>query len=255
MILENINYTLKNKSSFLVYITFNILLFICLIERIVAGRYEKLGLFLTCFIIFLLPSIIEKKFKIRFSNILKSCLYIFMFCSSILGEVYHFYTTFKCFDIIIHLFWGFIAVAISLSFILISKKGYMTTIYMIILAISFSMTTALFWEFGEFITDKFFYRDAQKDTLINSFASLSIDEVKNEKPRKIESINKTILLDKNNNELLTINGGYLDVGLNDSMEELMINFVGAITFGILGYFYIKSGYKGYLVKYFSVTRV
>ena len=36
-------------------------------------------------------------------------------------------------------------------------------------------------------------------------------------------------------------GGYLDVGLYDTMQDLFVNFVGALTFSVIGYFSVKSG--------------
>lgn len=39
-------------------------------------------------------------------------------------------------------------------------------------------------------------------------------------------------------------GGYLDVGLLDTMKDLAVNFVGAVVFSIIGYFYVKGRGKG-----------
>ena len=41
-------------------------------------------------------------------------------------------------------------------------------------------------------------------------------------------------------------GGYLDVGLIDTMKDLQVNFVGAVAFSVIGYFYVKSRGKGKL---------
>ena len=35
-------------------------------------------------------------------------------------------------------------------------------------------------------------------------------------------------------------GGYLDIGLLDTMEDLFVNFIGALAFSIIGYFYVRS---------------
>lgn len=39
-------------------------------------------------------------------------------------------------------------------------------------------------------------------------------------------------------------GGYLDVGLLDTMEDLFVNFIGAVAFSIIGYFYVRSRGRG-----------
>ena len=39
-------------------------------------------------------------------------------------------------------------------------------------------------------------------------------------------------------------GGYLDIGLLDTMNDLFVNFIGAVVFSVIGYFYVKAGGKG-----------
>ena len=48
-------------------------------------------------------------------------------------------------------------------------------------------------------------------------------------------------------------GGYLDIGLLDTMEDLFVNFIGALTFSVFGYFYIKHRGKGRIAKAFIPT--
>ena len=47
--------------------------------------------------------------------------------------------------------------------------------------------------------------------------------------------------------------GYLDIGLYDTMEDLFVNFIGAVTFSVIGYFYIKHRGKGKLAQAFIPT--
>lgn len=39
-------------------------------------------------------------------------------------------------------------------------------------------------------------------------------------------------------------GGYLDIGLLDTMKDLFVNFIGAFVFSIIGYFYVKNRGRG-----------
>ena len=41
-------------------------------------------------------------------------------------------------------------------------------------------------------------------------------------------------------------GGYLDIGLIDTMKDLQVNCIGAIAFSIIGFFYVKHRGKGKL---------
>ena len=34
--------------------------------------------------------------------------------------------------------------------------------------------------------------------------------------------------------------GYLDIGLYDTMKDLFVNFIGAVVFSVIGFFYVKG---------------
>ena len=107
------------------------------------------------------------------------------------------------------------------------------------------MTIGVCWEFFEYTADKYFYTDMQKDTIVSTISTVELDETKSNKAVTIKDIQKTILYDKDENELATIDGGYLDIGIQDTMEDLFVNLIGAVTFSILGYCYVlnKKKYK------------
>ena len=35
-------------------------------------------------------------------------------------------------------------------------------------------------------------------------------------------------------------GGYLDLGIADTMEDLLVNFIGAVVFSAIGFIYVKT---------------
>lgn len=39
-------------------------------------------------------------------------------------------------------------------------------------------------------------------------------------------------------------GGYLDIGIHDTMKDLIVNLIGAAVFSVIGYFYVKKKGKG-----------
>ena len=45
-------------------------------------------------------------------------------------------------------------------------------------------------------------------------------------------------------------GGYLDIGILDTMKDLFVNFIGAVVFSVIGYFYVKSRGKGRFARRF-----
>lgn len=41
-------------------------------------------------------------------------------------------------------------------------------------------------------------------------------------------------------------GGYLDIGIVDTMKDLIVNFIGAIVFSVIGILYLRNRGKGKL---------
>ena len=107
------------------------------------------------------------------------------------------------------------------------------------------MTIGVLWEFFEFGMDHLIGTDMQKDTVINYITSVALDPTNSNRPVTMSGINDVIV----NGQALGL-GGYLDIGLIDTMEDLFVNFIGAVVFSIFGYFYVKKRGKGRFVKRF-----
>ena len=106
---------------------------------------------------------------------------------------------------------------------------------MAIVAFCFSMTIGVLWEFFEFGMDTFFHTDMQKDTIVNAIYSVSLDPTNSNKVVALTGITDTAV----NGKSLGL-GGYLDIGLIDTMQDLLVNFVGATVFAVIGFFYAKG---------------
>ena len=110
------------------------------------------------------------------------------------------------------------------------------------------MTIGVLWEFFEFSVDRLFHMDMQKDTIVHTISSVMLDPTNKNIPITIDGITSVAVNGKN----LGFDG-YLDIGLYDTMEDLLVNFIGALTFSIFGYFYIKRRGKGRIAKAFIPT--
>lgn len=117
--------------------------------------------------------------------------------------------------------------------------------FVAIVAFCFSMTIGVIWEFFEFGMDQIFHFDMQKDTVVHAIYSVALDPSKTNQVVAIEGINDTVV----NGTALGL-GGYLDIGLLDTMEDLMVNFAGALVFSVIGYFYVKNRGKGSFARRF-----
>lgn len=246
------------KSSLLVYFILRFLVILCLIRQIILGHLDSALLCILSLFLLILPIIIQRKFKITLPNTLEAIIYIFIFSAEILGEIYNFYGNIPNWDLMLHTLNGFLCAAIGLSLIDLlnknSKSIHLSPLYVAIASFCFSITIGVCWEFFEYGADKILNTDMQKDELITSISSVEFDPFQENKAKMIKGINKTILYDENNEELITIEDGYLDIGLNDTMEDLWVNFIGASIYSILGYFYIKNRDKYSLASKFIITK-
>ena len=251
-------YKETKKSSLLVYFILRFLVILCLIRQIILGHLDSALLCILSLFLLILPVIIQRKFKITLPNTLETIIYIFIFSAEILGEIYNFYGNIPNWDLMLHTLNGFLCAAIGLSLIDLlnknSKSIHLSPLYVAIASFCFSMTIGVCWEFLEYGADKILNTDMQKDELITSISSVEFDPFQENKAKMIKGISKTILYDENNEELITIEDGYLDIGLNDTMEDLWVNFIGASIYSILGYFYIKNRDKYSLASKFIITK-
>ena len=95
------------------------------------------------------------------------------------------------------------------------------------------------WEFFEFGMDQFLGYDMQKDTVLSAIASVMLNPDGRNVPVTIDQIREVMI----NGQPLGV-GGYLDIGLIDTMEDLFVNFIGAAVFSVIGFFYVRSRGKG-----------
>ena len=128
-------------------------------------------------------------------------------------------------------------------------KLQLNPMYMAIVAFCFSMTVGVLWEFFEYGADCILHTDMQKDTVINAIYTVKLDPTDSNTVVAIEGINSTSV---NGAELGL--GGYLDIGLVDTMKDLLVNFIGAVVFSIIGFVYVKNrGKKNSIAALFIPT--
>lgn len=237
-------YKETKRSSLLVYMTLRIIIILCMILQILNREFSNAFLCLLSLILLMLPFFIQRGFKITIPSTLETIIFLFIFAAEILGEINNFYGIIPFWDTMLHTINGFLAAAIGFSLINLlnenSKYFNLSPIYLCLVSFCFSMTIGVLWEFFEFGIDNILKTDMQKDRIINNISSVTLDPNQSNTPIKINNIDHTILYDKNHNVLTIINGGYLDIGIRDTMKDLMVNFIGAIIFSIIGFLYLKN---------------
>ena len=99
------------------------------------------------------------------------------------------------------------------------------------------MTVGVAWEFFEYGMDNILHTDMQKDWYISDIRTVTLDPEQDNNVVNVNGIDYAILYDKNDNKLVELDG-YLDIGLHDTMKDLIVNFIGAVIYSIFGYLYI-----------------
>ena len=240
----------EHKSSFLVYVTLRLLVILMMILQIFNRNYENVSLCVLTLVLLLIPSLIQINLKIELPTALEITILVFIFAAEILGEIQSYYIKFPFWDTVLHTINGFLMAAIGFALVDIlnrSKKFsiQLSPVFLAIVAFCFSMTIGVIWEFFEYGMDQFFGLDMQKDTVIQGFSSVLLDPTKSNIPVPVQDITEVLVNGRN----LGL-GGYLDIGLIDTMNDLFVNFVGAVLFSIIGYFYVKSRGKGKFARRF-----
>ena len=242
--------TLRKKSVVAaVYIVLRLLVILVMVAQFFNGNFENVFLCILTLILFLLPTIFEKSLQIDLPNALEIIILLFIFAAEILGEIRAFYTTFAYWDTMLHTINGFLCAAIGFSLVDMCNRHKrvslsLSPVYMAIVAFCFSMTIGVLWEFFECTMDQFFLLDMQKDTVVNVISSVNLDPTGGNTPVAIKGITDVIVVCGDEQIPLGV-GGYLDIGILDTMKDLWVNFIGAVVFSILGYFYVKSRGKGW----------
>lgn len=246
-----------DKKSLVVYVILNLLVILCLISEIINSNFNNILPCLLTLILLNLPSISENFFKIKISSNLKIMILLFCFASEIIGMVYNFYGTSKIFDKFIHSLNGFFCASIGFYLICLlnesNSNSKKRTFLKILMAFCFSMTISFFWEFYEYASDKMFKSDMQRDQYVYKIKSTLLDGKEKKDSIIINDIDHTILYDKNNSQLMMING-YLDIGLNDTMQDLIVNAIGAILFCVPKYLYMIDKKRFRFIESFRITK-
>ena len=243
----------EKKAVTLVYILLRTSVLLVMLAQIFNRNFENVFLCVLTLLLFSLPSLLERKLDIDLPNTLEIIILLFIYAAEILGEIGAYYVTFPYWDTVLHTLNGFLCAAIGFSLLDILNRHsrarfHLSPLYLAIVAFCFSMTVGVVWEFFECVMDQFFFLDMQKDTVVQSITSVMLDPTNSNIPVTIDGIHSVAV----NGQDLGFDG-YLDIGLYDTMEDLFVNFVGAVVFSTIGYFYIKHRGRGKLARAFIPT--
>lgn len=232
-----------NKKAFTLYMVLRGLVILTAVRCFFQGNFEGLALCILSLLLFLVPSFLEEKLKVDLPPLFECFIYGFIFAAEILGEVNKYYTRIPGWDTMLHTLNGFLCAAIGFSLVYIlnkkSRNINLSPFYLAIVGFCFSMTVGVIWEFFEYTMDSLFFLDMQKDFIVTKIGTVTLDPTKTQTPVVIDHITKTVISTAGG-KTYTIKGGYLDIGINDTMKDLLVNCAGALVFSVFGYIYEKT---------------
>lgn len=244
---------LKNtgKKSLIVYFVLRLLVLLCLIQTFFRKDYDSTFLCLVSLLLFTIPTLLEDTFNITLPSVLESIVYLFIFSAEILGEINNFYFMIPHWDTILHTLNGFLAAGVGFSLVDILNRNRivnLSPLFVAIVGFCFSMTIGVLWEFSEYTLDILICTDAQKDMLVEKISTVYLDPLQENNPVYINDITGVTIHTLHGD--VVVDGGYLDIGLHDTMKDMLVNLIGASCFSLFGYFYILDRDRYHFVKNF-----
>ena len=235
----------NRKLVYGIYFFLRLSVIVMLVLQFFNGNYENMLLCVLTLALFMLPSALERRLHIDLPDTLEIIILLFIFAAEILGEIQSFYITFPYWDTMLHTMNGFLCAAIGFALVDLLNRHErislsLSPFYMAIVAFCFSMTVGVVWEFFEFFMDHVFLLDMQKDTILNTISTVNLDPNHGTQAVIVQGIQDVILVLEDGTHRALGLGGYLDVGIVDTMQDLFVNFIGAVVFSAIGFFYVKN---------------
>lgn len=244
-----------NKTTLTVYLVLRALIILIMVRAVLRGNYESVFLCALSLVLLILPSVLQKQLYITLPSTLEIVILLFIFAAEILGELASFYVRVPNWDTMLHTVNGFLCAAVGFALVDMINRNErfslkLSPVYLAIVAFCFSMTVGVLWEFFEFAADRFLGLDMQKDTVLTAIGSVTLDPTLSNKVIRVKDIAEVIVVHSDGSQQALGLGGYLDIGLYDTMKDLFVNFIGAVVFSVIGYFYVKQEGRGKFASHF-----
>ena len=165
-------------------------------------------------LVILLPSAVEKRWKIQIPSFMHILFTFFLYASIFLGEITQFYYKIPNWDTILHTLSGMMLGTVAFSVVSLlnqMEKITLRPLFVAIFAFCFGLALGVVWEIYEFLSDGAMGLNMQKYALADG----------------------TLLIGR--------------AALNDTMVDLIVDALGAFTMAAIGYISLKFN-KGWIDK-------
>ena len=195
------------------------------ILMIIKGDYYLVPSALVGMMLSFAPLVIERLIGGRLNTVMYTVC-MFYSIGPMLGDCYKLYYVVNWFDKTLHFLGGVIFALLGcFLFEKMSDSARMRSMAAVF-AVCFSITVACVWEFYEYGMDSLLGIDMQHDTVVTEINSYNLGN----EPGVRGEIREIDTVSVNGAELET---GYLDIGLHDTMKDMLLESVGAL--GVMAY--------------------
>ena len=235
----------EEPGVFWTYVILRTIVILVLIRSLFNGHLDNAIVCAFVLLLYVLPQFVENRMNIEIPSVLEIVIFVFVFMAEILGELDSYYLKYEHWDTILHTSSGFLLAAVGFSLVNLLNKServrvQLSPVYLAVVAFCFSMTMGVLWEFFEFAADRWLLFDMQKDTVLSRIATVDLDPTLSNTPVVISGITDTILELSDGSYYRLGLGGYLDIGIYDTMEDHFVCSLGAGTFSGIAFFEERS---------------
>lgn len=143
-------------------------------------NWEHLGMAVLTLLAILLPSLMEKQFKLEIPSHFEIVLVLFVYAAIFLGSMHQFYFRFWWWDKMLHGFSGLILGNIGLlivSYLNSNQKInlYLSPVFVAVFTFCFAVSIGAVWEIFEYSMDKFFGLFMQRGSLDDTMTDIVLD--------------------------------------------------------------------------------
>ena len=205
--MKRTSFSQQNRTLVLLYFLLRLIVTAVLLHSLLHGRYDHAGFCAVSLLLFLLPDTVSRRLRISLPAAAEALFLLFVFAAEILGELGSFYLRFPHWDTLLHTIGGLLSAVLGFSMIGLLRQQETGCPPLLCAAIvfCFSMTIGIFWEFFEFGMDAVFHTNMQKDRMLYRFSAPC-----------------------------------LDIGLYDTMGDLLAHGLSAAIICVRGFFSIRT---------------
>lgn len=221
---------LGRNEKVLRWVTFLLCQAFCLVSIVWLGVTEggtELLLAVVSVALVCAPLLVEKLFHCRMAT------WLYVFCifyalGSLLGHGYDFYYIIPWWDMLLHMCGGVVFAVLGVFLAGVLNGGAPCSVLLTaVFALCFSLAISVIWEFFEYAMDTFFAMDMQNDSIVTAIHSYTLGGGMGEVV-SIPEITSTVV----DGVTLPVEG-YLDLGLHDTMDDMLIEAAGALVLTVL----------------------